>query len=213
MSVNIALNSNKTDFLGSRVGGLPYWNLSMEYPVDEKGVKMALLCQLNMEELAAVDRHSPLPKTGMLQFFVSADDQFYGMCFEDMFCQKGFRVVYHNELDQSVTSDQVAALGVAEAEKTKSPVREACGIEFEKVLLAGKTKGRSCLLGIPEFTQEDPRQNLSVEDEKYLDTCLLKLMSGNEICWGDNGIGVFMMNGDALSKGDFSRILFSWDCY
>lgn len=217
MALNIVLNSEKSEFFKSRVGGIPYWNPStndtMPYPEDEEGRKMVLLCQVNLEEAALAEKHGPLPKKGMLQFFVTPEDQFYGMCFEDMFAQKNFRVVYHSEIDESVTEEQVVALGAVAAEAGKTPIKEACGMDFEKVLFAGQTKGKSNILGVPEFTQEDPRSNLSVEDEKYLDTCLLKLESGSEICWGDRGIGVFLMNGEALKKGDFSRVLYSWDCY
>lgn len=72
------------------------------------------------------------------------------------------------------------------------------------------------VLGYPFFTQTDPRY---VEGLKGLDTLLLQVDSESgpnkedRILWGDCGIGGFFVNGEALRRGDFSRVLFNWDCY
>ncbi|MBP5695387.1 MAG: DUF1963 domain-containing protein [Treponema sp.] len=34
----------------SKIGGIPYWPSAKEYPTDEGGKKMHLLCQLNLSE-------------------------------------------------------------------------------------------------------------------------------------------------------------------
>jgi len=71
------------------------------------------------------------------------------------------------------------------------------------------------VLGYPYFTQYDPRYKESLKD---CDTLLLQVDSdsgpeGDRILWGDVGIGGFFINSDALRRGDFSRVLFNWDCY
>ncbi|MBP3893754.1 MAG: DUF1963 domain-containing protein [Atopobiaceae bacterium] len=73
------------------------------------------------------------------------------------------------------------------------------------------------VFGHPFFTQSDPRYG-ELADE--FDTLLLQVDSEGDpdtkkdrILWGDVGIGGFFINGEALSRGDFSRVLFNWDCY
>ena len=73
------------------------------------------------------------------------------------------------------------------------------------------------VFGYPFFTQADPRYG-ELADE--FDTLLLQMDSEGEpgtgkdrILWGDVGIGGFFINGEALKRGDFSRVLFNWDCY
>ncbi len=73
------------------------------------------------------------------------------------------------------------------------------------------------VFGYPFFTQEDPRYGALMDE---FDTLLLQVDSEGEpgtgkdrVLWGDVGIGGFFINGDALRRGDFSRVLFNWDCY
>ena len=61
----------------SKIGGVPYWDISKEYPVDSEGKKMHLLCQLNFSECKF--ENMIFPKEGILQFFISSDDIAYGM--------------------------------------------------------------------------------------------------------------------------------------
>ena len=92
--------------LDSKVGGLPYWDPALPYPVDSQGNQMTLLAQLNFAQLGTED---PLPRAGMLQFFIGQDDVF-GMDFDEPDRQKNFRVVYHPEPDPALTLEQIRAL-------------------------------------------------------------------------------------------------------
>lgn len=95
----------------SKFGGVPYWDMAKEYPVDSEGEKMMLLAQINFTKAALEDER--LPKQGMLQFFFAMkDDYCYGMDWEEADSQKDFRVVYHEEIDPSVTREQVLALDI-----------------------------------------------------------------------------------------------------
>ena len=87
----------------SKVGGLPYWDLNVPIPRTSDGKKMALLAQLNMVDYPDSDL---LPKEGMLQFFIGASDV-YGLNFDDQTLQEGFRVVFHEEIDRSFSSESI----------------------------------------------------------------------------------------------------------
>ena len=92
--------------LDSKVGGLPYWDPALPYPTDSQGNKMTLLAQLNFAQLGT---EAPLPRAGMLQFFIGQDDGF-GIDFDQPDRQKDFRVVYHPEPDPALTLEQIRAL-------------------------------------------------------------------------------------------------------
>ena len=71
--------------------------------------------------------------------------------------------------------------------------------------------------GYPAFTQHDPRGNPD-KDFEVLDTLLLQIDSefdeeGAGIMWGDMGVANFFIAAEDLRKLDFSRVLYTWDCY
>lgn len=110
--------------LDSKVGGLPYWDPALPYPTDSQGNKMTLLAQLNFAQLGTED---PLPRAGMLQFFIGQDDVF-GIDFDQPDSQKDFRVVYHPEPDPALTLEQIQALELpthVEADLCTPVIREA----------------------------------------------------------------------------------------
>ena len=110
--------------LDSKVGGLPYWDPALPYPTDSQGNKMTLLAQLNFAQLGTEE---PLPRAGMLQFFIGQDDVF-GIDFDQPDSQKDFRVVYHPEPDPALTLEQIQALELpthVEADLCTPVIREA----------------------------------------------------------------------------------------
>lgn len=110
--------------LDSKVGGLPYWDPALPYPTDSQGNKMTLLAQLNFAQLGT---EAPLPRAGMLQFFIGQDDGF-GIDFDQPDRQKNFRVVYHPEPDPALTLEQIQALKLpthVEADLCTPVIREA----------------------------------------------------------------------------------------
>ena len=110
--------------LDSKIGGLPYWDPDLPYPVDSQGEKMALLAQLNFAQL---ETEAPLPRAGMLQFFIGQDDAF-GIDYDEPDRQKNFRVVYHPEPDPALTLEQIQALELpthVEADLCTPVIREA----------------------------------------------------------------------------------------
>ena len=110
--------------LDSKVGGLPYWDPGLPYPVDSQGNQMTLLAQLNFAQLGTED---PLPRAGVLQFFIGQDDGF-GIDYDEPDRQKNFRVVYHPEPDPALTLEQIQALELpthVEADLCTPVIREA----------------------------------------------------------------------------------------
>lgn len=69
--------------------------------------------------------------------------------------------------------------------------------------------------GYPYFTQEDPRYYIQNNYQDYTEL-LFQLDSDdgeNEVLWGDVGVGNFFIKLEDLKKKDFSKILYTWDCY
>ena len=127
--------------LDSKVGGLPYWDPALPYPVDSQGNKMTLLAQLNFAQLGTED---PLPRAGMLQFFIGQDDVF-GIDFDQPDSQKDFRVIYHPEPDPAITLEQVRALDLpthAEADCCTPVFQEAAFTAEKTVGYMGPEDGR-----------------------------------------------------------------------
>lgn len=123
----------ETTLFCSKIGGLPYWDLSKPYPTDLAGEKLLLLAQINFDE-AEMNADSPLPQTGLLQFFV-ADDDIVGADFDYPNQQTSFRVIYHPEIDKSVTAEQLHAQGIPHMPTEDSygfPIMVEAALQIEK---------------------------------------------------------------------------------
>jgi len=94
-------HSRKPSAFESKLGGMPYWDNTQPYPTDAKGKPMALVMQVNLGEAPYID---PLPREGMLQYFISADESIiaegYGVDIDNPISQANFRVVYHKVIDK-----------------------------------------------------------------------------------------------------------------
>ena len=91
----------------SKFGGLPYWPPAMPYPTDSEGEKLILLAQIDLEQIRA---DTPLPKTGLLQFFVGRGDSFGADWGGDS--PSGFQVVWHENVDRSLRPEQIRSTGI-----------------------------------------------------------------------------------------------------
>lgn len=108
----------------SKFGGFPYWEPSMPYPVDETGEKLVLLAQINFDQFPADD---PLPRGGLLQFFIAQDG-----CF-GLDRAESCRVVYHNKLNPAVTMEQLRPLAIPTHEGQEYfPVFRQTAVAMEK---------------------------------------------------------------------------------
>ena len=110
---------------GSKIGGIPYWPADKEFPVDEMGNKMLMIMQINCAE-AGLD--SPLPQQGMLQWFISLDSELMYGCkgnYDDD--GNGFRIVYHERIDEGVAPLDVPTHDSVEEHLT--PVKREVAID------------------------------------------------------------------------------------
>lgn len=81
----------------SKIGGMPFLPSGAEYPQTPEGKYMYLLAQINFEELPqAVET---LPRKGLLQFYL-ADDDSYGVNYDNPTQQDKFRVLFFPEINK-----------------------------------------------------------------------------------------------------------------
>ena len=104
-AVRFSLEPGEPGIFESKAGGTPYLPRDMAWPLDGDGVGMGLLAQIDCTGLAGLP---DFPHTGLLQFF-TAWDEVFGADFDDPMTQKGFRVLYHETVDRSVTAEEVEA--------------------------------------------------------------------------------------------------------
>jgi uncharacterized protein YwqG len=90
----------ETTFFESKFGGFPYLPIKDEHPKDSAGQHMMLLAQLNFEEIPHIEF---MPNKGLLQLFISAEDELFGADFDQPAIQKDFRIIYHPEITQDLT--------------------------------------------------------------------------------------------------------------
>lgn len=64
--------------------------------------------------------------------------------------------------------------------------------------------------GYPAYTQRDVHHLAAFAGHDHV---LLRLTSDDRLTWGDAGECVFLIRGEDLRRGDFSRVAYSWDCY
>ena len=248
--------ANSLSIFDSKLGGLPYWDESMEYPTDSNGEGLILLAQINFEMTPINDDR--FPKTGILQFFIGTND-IMGVDFDNLDNQNGFRVVYHENINKNLTKEEIRAQGIRAnteldgaseeyfpfykqyeitLEESVEPISSATH-NFEEVLknTTEEVLGKEIdtvwdvleehedyindtfyicghkILGYPFFTQWDPREDDDMYKEKKYDTLLLQIDSEGDILWGDSGVGNFFINEQDLINKDFSKVLYTWDCY
>ena len=193
----------------SKLGGLPYWDLSVPYPADEEGNPLSLLAQINFDRDKPDDR---LPDCGILQFFIADDFSITS------------KVVYHKEVNYNTRTFEIESLikslniPVMSNEEKFSPVCQVSKLLFERINDTPDTADGHKLFGYPAFCQEDPREVLESKLAEYYDTLLLQIDSDfgggdNIVIWGDSGVANFFINSNDLKNLDFSRVLYNWDCF
>ncbi len=105
----LTLDKERTPSLtDTKFGGTPYWDSRREYPVSSKGEKLFLLAQINLSDVKDCEK---LPSSGLLQFFIGADD-LYGMDFNSYISNDTFRVIYHGSIDETIIIEDVQAFGI-----------------------------------------------------------------------------------------------------
>ena len=109
--------TENTGIYESKLGGIPYWDLSKEYPTDSKGNKLILLAQINFEKENFND--SRLPNKGMVQFFIACDD-LYGADLDNYGEQIDWRIIFHEEIKENIDINEILKLNI----KTSSTLNQ-----------------------------------------------------------------------------------------
>lgn len=102
--MKIALKEENATIFDSKVGGIPYLPSQELWPLDEEGNQLRLLAQINCRDLQGLEM---FPQTGILQFFIKNDNDLWGLNLDDYMDQRGFRVIYHENVDDTVTEEMV----------------------------------------------------------------------------------------------------------
>lgn len=236
--VKITTKKGRTLPWESKYGGTPYLPFGYEYPKDFHGNAMRLLAQINFEELPSID---PFPSKGILQFYISANDDVYGMNFDEPTSQENFKVIYLPEVvkdNSKIIKDfsfihfsvedyfPITLEGRLQFSIEYAPV--ACNdFQFEQIFNEAAYNmfdDKECdwyekeyssaghkIGGYAYFTQYDPRDNNTYNDYK---TLLLQIDTDDElgIMWGDCGVANFFIRDEELERLDFTRVLYNWDC-
>ncbi|MER5174146.1 YwqG family protein, partial [Thioclava kandeliae] len=98
--IKVSGTQAETTLFESKFGGYPYLPIDQEHPKDSNGQPMMLLAQLNLEEIPNIEH---MPQHGMLQFFISAEEDLFGADFDHPTSQKDFRIVYHSTITADLT--------------------------------------------------------------------------------------------------------------
>lgn len=218
----------------SQLGGLPWWPANISYPCHkESRAPLFLLAQINFADTPKLD---PFPERGLLQFFIAASD-LYGCDFDNPQNGPGFACIYHEDVSGARLTDlSFLKLEAGDYLPLEAPLKplpmsfsqasmtiDPSDYRFDMLLpeIAGDDDLREAyfelqktpalrLGGYPTFTQTDPR--FYGNASKYGDFTLFTADTTDGIMWGDSGVAQFFMNEKDLSRRDFSRVAYNWDC-
>jgi len=183
--------NNSINYWQSKIGGFPYLPKNVVYPQDSSGKYMFLLAQLNFSEVPTLD----IFPQGILQFYL-ADDELYGLDFDNFITQTNFRVLYFPEPDLNIdnivtdfdflTQPCYAPYSNQFSLSFHQNIQPISVVDFRFKELFSKffadeddyyefieiytntfpAKGHR-LGGYPDFTQEDPRPYYCQEGESF----------------------------------------------
>ncbi|MDM8560117.1 YwqG family protein [Candidatus Parabeggiatoa sp. HSG14] len=127
----ISITSRKEENLAlwqSKFGGFPYLPKNTEYPKDDQGNPLFLLAQINFSEVPCLEG---FPQQGILQFFI-ADDELYGIDFDEPLQQEDFRVIYFSDAQASEEELVTDFSFLPKPEYMPLSSGTTCSLQFEK---------------------------------------------------------------------------------
>jgi len=126
--VKVSVHKNSTELHQSKFAGDPYLPKEVEHPKDKNGKSMKLLAQLNFEEIPKLEW---MPNKGILQFFISAEDDVMGIEFNDMNYQANFKIMFHTDIisDESFLVTDFSYMNNLDTEFF--PIQEELSLSFK----------------------------------------------------------------------------------
>lgn len=98
--VKFRVTKDATTIFDSKIGGVPYFPKTMEYPRGKsEDQPLVLLAQINLSNLPDLP---DFLHEGILQFFIAGDD-LYGMSVDGLDVQDDFRIIYHKEIISDIS--------------------------------------------------------------------------------------------------------------
>lgn len=223
---------------GCRLGG-PVWLAEwQDWPYSPQGQPMEFLAQLDFAALPALPG---FPGTGVVQVFLPTDDDLMGMNPDDPAAStvavlsrpNGAGTVRRENLAATERHARVAALSdkASLAGVPLVPKLTTMPMQLDQWQVDARLHGHhrregfedwEDLLdeivappnahhvgGYPGFVQYDFRAEGRHDD---YDICLLHLTSDDHVQWGDVGEANLLIRAEDVAAGDFSRVIFWWDC-
>lgn len=83
--------------------------------------------------------------------------------------------------------------------------------ELDMEELEEKEPEHSKVLGYPDFCQDDPRTDYR-EDYVLLFQLISNSLDDFSMLWGDMGVANWFIKYEDLEKGDFSKVMYNYDC-
>lgn len=161
----------------SKFGGYPYWQADKVYPTAANGEKLFLLAQINFEQMAPED--DLLPKTGILQFFIQ-DEDLCGANFDDPTDSAGFRVIYHPEIKEPLSVEELRALGIKantdqELKESMLPTLHEDAIRF--------LKKKDYIPDISDIFEDKVKEAMSMLYDWHIDDALYHALTAEEYAY------------------------------
>ncbi len=120
-SIRFKLREETASVFESKIGGIPYFPLGAEIPLDSNGNQLRFLMQINCGDVKGMDC---FPKAGMIQFWIIADDT-WGMCSKE---NSGYRVIYYDHISETTVNPPIAEFNDMETEFF--PLKGEFGVAF-----------------------------------------------------------------------------------
>lgn len=111
----------------SKFRGIPYMPIGFEYPRDSNGEHMVLLAQINYSEVPHIE---PFPEKGILQLYVSKDDDTFGLNWNDLTEQKDFRVIYFPDVVEDTSKLVLDFSFIGNIDEDILPMQKEVKLEF-----------------------------------------------------------------------------------
>lgn len=236
----IEIQNGTPSILDNKIGGIPYLPMSESYPLDEEGLPMTLLLQINLKDI-------DLPywsNHGILEIYVDKNLSWpckYEIKYfeENLNYTKDIKVPENNDSNLIIGTPLKITLKKEICHMPISDYRYESTIinivnkiynknlkDYKDVLLyfnnnfdfiyelsnSLKTHAGN-IGGYPDFTQEDPRKfDRNIENKK--DECLFKIDSNldENLMIGDMGIIFGLINKNDLKSNNFTNGIIDWDC-
>ncbi|MCM1229133.1 MAG: YwqG family protein [Ruminococcus flavefaciens] len=121
-AVNFRLKEKTSSVFASKIGGIPYFPLGAEIPLDGYGNQLRFLMQINCSDVKGIEC---FPANGIIQFWISSDDC-WGMC-----SKGGYRVLYYGDISEDVEVPPITEWD--DSDREFFPLKDEFGIEFMPV--------------------------------------------------------------------------------